>query len=468
MPDAVGVRRERNEIGVVHSIPGDTILKRVLIISPHFPPVNAADMHRVRQSLPYFREHGWEPVTLAVDAEYVEMQRDDALLATVPDDAEVHRVAALDYHWTRRFGLGNIALRSLHTLWRTGSQLLAERPFDLVYFSTTAFPVVLLGRFWKQRFGVPFVVDLQDPWRSDHYLDLPRDERPPKFWFSYRLDKLLEPVAMKSADGILAVTQGYIDTMQTRYPALKSVASTVIPFGVSTLDFEAAEATGSDHALPPRTEGELRGVYTGVCNSAMEPVLRALFDTLAWGRRERPDLFGRVRLHFVGTNYAVGKRARPVVMPLAEAAGVAEAVTERTERVPYLDALKIQTASDFLLLVGTLDSDYTASKLYPYIFARRPILAAFSSNSSVVDILSDTHAGEVATFDGHPDEPAFREALQQQWVGMLERLPYEPGTDWEAFEPYTARAMARRQAAFFDEVAGHAQLAPEAGSNKGT
>src|SRR5690606_32578724 len=139
-------------------------------------------------------------VTLAVDADFVEMQRDEALLATIPDGAEVHRVAALDYHWTRRFGLGNLAIRAFHTLWKAGSRLLAERPYDLVYFSTTAYPAVVLGRLWKRRFGVPYVVDLQDPWRSDHYLDLPRTERPPKFWFSYRLDKLLEPIAMSEAD----------------------------------------------------------------------------------------------------------------------------------------------------------------------------------------------------------------------------------------------------------------------------
>ena len=412
-------------------------------------------MHRVRQSLPYFREHGWEAVTLAVDADYVEMQRDEALLATIPDDAEVYRVPALDYHWTRRFGLGNLALRSLHTLWKAGRRLLAERPFDLVYFSTTAYPVTVLGRLWKRRFGVPYVVDLQDPWRSDHYLDLPQGERPPKFWFSYRLDKLLEPVAMEAVDGVVAVAQGYIDTMRERYPAMRSVPGAVIPFGVSPLDFEAAEESGSDRVLPPRVEGELRGVYTGVCNGAMEPVLRALFEALAWGRRERPELFGRVRLHFVGTNYATGERARPVVTPLAEAAGVADAVTERVQRVPYLDALKIQTTSDFLLLVGTTDGDYTASKLYPYIFARRPILAAFRSSSSVVDILKDTRAGEAITFERHPEEAPFREALRQRWAAMLERLPYEPETDWDAFAPYTARAMTRRQTDFFDEVLAH-------------
>src|SRR5690606_16203832 len=143
-----------------------------------------------------------------------------------------------------------------------------------------AYPVTVLGRLWKRRFGVPYVVDLQDPWRSDHYLELPREERPPKFWFSYRLDKLLEPVAMEAVDGVVAVAQGYIDTMRERYPAVCSVPGAVIPFGVSPLDFEAAAEGGSDRVLPPRVEGELRGVYTGVCNGAMEPVLRALFEAL--------------------------------------------------------------------------------------------------------------------------------------------------------------------------------------------
>lgn len=428
------------------------ILKRVLIISPHFPPANAPDMHRVRQSLPYFEKHGWEAVTLAVDADYVETQRDEALLATIPQGTEVHRVSALDYRWTRRFGLGNVALRALYPLWREGTRLLKERRFDLVYFSTTAYPVVVLGRLWQRKFGVPFVVDLQDPWRSDHYLELPKEERPPKFWFSYRLDKLLESVAMPPASGMLAVTQGYIDTMRTRYPVMEPVANTVIPFGVHPSDFRTAAEVGSDDVLPARAEGEVRGVYTGVCNSAMRPVLEALFAVLARGRSENPDLFGRVRLHFVGTNYAVGERAHAVVMPLAEAAGVAEVVTERTERVPYLDALKIQLESDFLLLIGTTDGAYTASKLYPYIFARRPILAAFRSSSSVVDIMDSTRAGQPSTFDQSPDEPAFREALYEQWVALLKAGDHTPDTDWEAFAPYTADAMTRRQVAFFDEV----------------
>jgi hypothetical protein len=65
---------------------------RVLIVSPHFPPVNAPDHQRVRMSLPYLGEFGWEAHVLAVDPRYVEGFRDPGLLQTVPDDVPVTRV----------------------------------------------------------------------------------------------------------------------------------------------------------------------------------------------------------------------------------------------------------------------------------------------------------------------------------------------------------------------------------------
>ena len=40
--------------------PAETPLRKVLIVSPHFPPVNAPDMQRTRLALPYLRACGWE------------------------------------------------------------------------------------------------------------------------------------------------------------------------------------------------------------------------------------------------------------------------------------------------------------------------------------------------------------------------------------------------------------------------
>jgi hypothetical protein len=67
-------------------------MKNVLIVSPHFPPVNAPDMQRVRLALPYLRAQGWEPTVLAVAPEYIEGGvREPLLESTYPADVPVVR-----------------------------------------------------------------------------------------------------------------------------------------------------------------------------------------------------------------------------------------------------------------------------------------------------------------------------------------------------------------------------------------
>jgi hypothetical protein len=407
-------------------------------------------MHRVRQSLPYFRRFGWDPVVLTVEPRFVEGYRDELLIATVPDDIELHRVEALDPEWTRKVGLGSVALRSMWHCWKKGNELLAHGDIDLVYFSTTAFPLPVLGRYWKSRFGVPYVIDMQDPWHSDYYLDKPREERPPKFWLSYQMHRLLEPIAMREVDGLIAVTEAYNEDLTQRYGDMDLAATAVIPFGVSEWDYRVVEEHPIDLGFFPRTApGEIRGVYTGVCNPPMLPTIRALFAALREGLDRDPDTFGRVRLYFVGTNYK--QDAQPVVLLLAREYGVEGHVFEKPERIPYMGALQIQKDCDFLLLIGTADAQYTASKLYPYIFAHRPILAVFSAGSSVVEVMEATGSGEAVTFRGIPDA-ALSARILVAWRRMIGRMPYTPATDWHAFEEYTAESMTRKQVDVFDRV----------------
>jgi len=56
-------------------------------------------------------------------------------------------------------------------------------------------------------------------------------------------------------------------------------------------------------------------------------------------------------------------------------------------RIDYLDALTVLTRASGIVLLGTSEPHYTASKLYPALLARRPILALFHNASSVVSIL---------------------------------------------------------------------------------
>ena len=436
-------------------------MNQVLIVSPSFPPVNAADMHRVRQSLPYLREFGWEATTLAVEPDLVEGNRDPLLLETVPDDADVRHVGALDYRWTRRIGLGSLALRSLASYARAGDRLLKTGGYDLVYFSTTMFPVMVLGSRWKRKYGVPFVLDIQDPWHSEYYRALPLEKRPPKHWFSYRLNKYTEPIAMNEVDAVIAVSDAYCAALQDRYENVRPETCTTIPFGGPSRDFEVLDRVEVENPVFDPGDGLVHAVYAGRGGLDMELAARGFFRALQRGLAERPALFEPLRFHFVGTHYADGA---PTLAPFAAEYGVADRVEERPARVPYFTALRLLRDADLLVVPGSDDPAYTASKLYPYILAGRPIVAAFNERSSVVDVLRETNAGVAVTFSAaaaHASAPpATVEALAG---GLFEALsdtlrggPEARATDWDAFEPYTAREMTRRQVAVFDRVVARA------------
>ena len=59
-------------------------------------------MQRIRTSLPYYRQLGWEPVVICVDDMYAEGFRDTLLNETIPPEIEVHKVRAFPLKLTRK------------------------------------------------------------------------------------------------------------------------------------------------------------------------------------------------------------------------------------------------------------------------------------------------------------------------------------------------------------------------------
>ena len=206
-------------------------------------------MHRVRQSLPYFKALGWTPTVLAVLPEYVEQSKDDLLNASIPKDIEVYKVKAFATTYTRKLGLGNLGIRAFKQLYNKGNELMRSENYDLIYFSTTMFACLALGPLWKKKFKIPFIVDMQDPWRNDYYLTVHKEERPPKFWFAHRLNSTLEKYTIPKVNGLISVSQGYIDTLKERYPSIANVPSKVLTFGAAVKDFELVEQLNIEDSI---------------------------------------------------------------------------------------------------------------------------------------------------------------------------------------------------------------------------
>jgi hypothetical protein len=183
----------------------------------------------------------------------------------------------------------------------------------------------------------------------------------------------------------------------------------------------------------------------------MALAVRAFFMALQKFFNKQPALRKELQIHFIGTSYAPKGRATKTVEPLAIEAGLADIVNEQTDRLPFFESLQCLLDAEALFIPGSDDPGYTASKIYPYILARKPLLAVFHEASSVVDVLRRTRAGTVVTFNGSEDPVALSEAIYREW---FERWPIPaPQADWQAFETHAASEMTRRLCGIFNEAA---------------
>lgn len=431
-------------------------MRRILIISPNFPPINAPDHQRIRISLPYFEEFGWEPVVLSLRPDCVEGVYDRNLEATIPNHIKIERIGTLPLKIAKRVGLRSLSFRALPNLLWAGDRLLKMQHFDLIYVSTTVFNTMILALRWRDLFQIPYVLDFQDPWLNDYY------ERtqiaPPGGKFKYGVSQILarrfEPIAVSCASQILTVSPEYPKILMARYPNLDPAKFTVLPFAASERDFDLLPTLKIRQRIFDRIDSKKQSkkhwVYVGRGGEDMELSFRALFLAIQTHRQANPSAWEQIALHFVGTSYDANMQAKPIEA-IAQTYDLADLVMEYPQRLPYFEALQILTESDAILLIGSDDAGYTASKIYPCILARKPILAIFHQQSSVVEILRSCNAGELVTFRSDFTPADLLEQLSTKLNWLLScPSDYRHPTNWSAFQPYTAREMTQKQCAIFN------------------
>ena len=406
-------------------------------------------------ALPYFEQFGWEATVLAVRPEFVESVQDPLLGRSLPEGVRVEWVRALPVQWTRRIGVGSLSFRSWRYLARAGYELLRRDRFDLVCFSTTEFPLMALGPRWRRKYGLPYVLDFQDPWVNDYYALHP-EVRPPggrlKHGFAQWLARKLERKSVAGAGHVVCVSPDYPEMFMRRYNEMRSDQFTTLPFGALDADLVIARSPEVTQSVFDPNDGKEHWVYAGRGGHDMAFALRGLFSALRRAVDRNPALRSKLRIHFVGTDYSPVQMARKSVEPVAEECSVADMVTEQPSRLPYFEALRCLCDAQALVVPGSDDPGYTASKLYPYILARKPLLAIFHERSTVVKVLRETRAGTVVTFGGHHDAQALCAEIDRVW---FQHSPVPtPQTDWSAFEPYTAREMTRRFCGVFFKAMG--------------
>jgi glycosyltransferase involved in cell wall biosynthesis len=408
---------------------------------------------------PHLEKYGWEPTIISVDPRDYESRLDQGLANMVPSNLRVIRSRALPAGLTRLFKIGDLGLRAFRGLLNTCSELLREEHFDVLFITIYPSYPAAIGPILKRKFRIPFVLDYQDPWVGAWGKTVgggANGEPTLKNRLARAVAIRLERRVVRAADAITAVSGGTYEAVQERYPALRQVPCAAIPIGGETRDFEYLHANPRANAYFDPQDGQCHICYVGTLLPLGFETLRATLTAAALLRDRRPDLYARLQLHFFGTSNQTTVDAPRRALPIARELGIADRVTEVAPRIDYLDSLTVQTQATAILMLGSSERHYTASKLYPGLLARRPILAVYHESSTVVEVMRKSMrppVGRLVTYDDVNRAEGRVEKIYAELLATVENPVYDPvAVNMSAVKDYSAESLAGELSAIFDQV----------------
>jgi hypothetical protein len=368
-------------------------LKKILIISPHFPPSNLAAVHRSRLFAQHLPAFGWLPVILAVDEKYYEEKLDHQLSRLLPEGLQIEKVSAFPV--TRPRLIGDLGLRAFRQLYKKARRIIKEQSIDFLYIPIPSFYAALLGRWLHASTGVKYGIDYIDPWVHR----FPGSEKLfSRHWFSWKLASILEPIAIKKASLITGVAEGYYKGVQERNPALAATCLFgAMPYGGEAADHLKVKELNTGPYLFQKAKGKIQLVYAG----AMLPKAYRPLEAIMQAISKAPSDFADLEIHFIGTGKTPNDPQGYNIRPMAEKYGLWENVIfEYPARIPYLDVLIHLDAASGVFILGSTEPHYTPSKVYQAVLSQKPVLAVLHAQSTACEVLRNTGAGLVLPFDG--------------------------------------------------------------------
>jgi hypothetical protein len=409
--------------------------------------------------LPYLEDEGWQAHVLTVDPRDVESQAESLLLETVPPRTIVTRVRAISYRLTSKFGFRGLAWRSLFSLYRSGLKILKSSNYDLVYISTTLFPVFALGVEWKKRTKVPFVLDFQDPWYSEVVnRDYPGGRL--KYTFNNWISARMESWVLRQADGLTSVSPQYLETLRRRYPSLAEKISAVIPFGGSESDAALAKELAQKNS-PLLSSSELRLVYVGRGGSDMHNSVRAFLSGVSAIEQSKVIIadIDSISIRFIGTSYAPQAMVEKSLEALASEFELRALVEEFPERMPYFEAFREMCSSSAVLIFGSDDRAYSASKIYNCLLSRRPIFAILHRESLGAKVLREQGTAFLVEFDSDETWQQISPRVIDLLPAFLERARSTRDCfNAEGFVEYSASYMTGKVVGLFEQCLKEREL----------
>jgi len=395
-------------------------LRKVLLLTYHFPPSGAVAVYRMLGLVHYLPKYGWQPVVVAPPR--VPWEPEDAsLLAQVPPETPIERVP-----FASGF-VGKIArylAPESHWLWKARSachSMIGEHRPKAIFTSSPPGCVHLLGMRLQKRFGLPWLADFRDPWITN----LPVGRRPAR----WRCASWLEGRVMKRATTLIANTPLNQRGWAEAYPREAHKMVTI------TNGFDP-DRFASPPTRPAREKITI--LHAGELYHGRDP--RPLLDAL--GQLQAGPVPLSVQVEFLG------RATEPLFdFPTEIHSRRLENVVRLEGQVPYADALKRMVQADILLIVQTPEYRVgVPAKLYEYLGAGRPILALAEPASDIGWVLRESRM--LHRIAPPREVPRIKQALVELTREVQLGCPAVP--DQDALRQFTRERMAQRAAECLD------------------
>ena len=432
-------------------------MKKLLIIYPHWYPSNLAGVHRPRLTGNFLMEFGWKPIIITVKSEYFEEAPDPDMYRLFSPSFKEYRVDSMRVRKLRI--IGDIGLRAFVQLYKKGLEVIKNEKPDFLWIPIPSFYTALLGRLLHNKTGIRYGIDYIDPWIRDISQDKSMRAK-----ISLFVARLLEPIAVKKASLITGVAyeyykpvlernflnriknQGYAtNNFQNDTLTHYKIAHVAFPYGFDPHDHQIEI---SNLKLPwDERLGCKAIVYAGAFMPNSQVFLNTLFKAFAALVNENaiPE---NIHFYFLGTGFYPHKS----ITSYAKDYGISQYITEIRERFPFLNILNFLSKADKLLIIGSTEKHYTASKTYQVILSKRPFLGIFHHESTAVGVLKETLTdGYLVKYQ--PDKK--EEILYTNTLVVLKKFlagseSWTP--DLAALNPYSAKISAQVLAKAMDSV----------------
>ncbi len=426
---------------------------RVLVIAFYFPPAGGGGVQRTLKFCKFLPESGVDVHVLAPsDPKW--FARDEPLLDAIPRTTVVHRARFLgprsSFRGEALQGTAGLRRAAVHARYAYQRALIPDKAapwaatavpaairivrrhrIDAILTTSPPNSVHLVGEVVATTAGVPWVADFRDSWLVNPHR---RYEHP-----GVRAKRVVEARMARSvahrARAMTAVTDAIAEEVRGLHPTAPG-RTHVITNGADFDDFDELEYRAGERFVIVHA-GSFFGQRTP------RPFLTALQTLIA----RRPDLRGSILVRFVGD-------LRSDDRAWAQGLGIDDAWEETGFR-PYRDTVAAQRAADALLLLiphaGGRGDTVLSGKVFEYVAARRPILAAVPPNGIAAALINRLRVGEVVDSDDVSELTAALERLIDRWAadGL-------PDVDLPApeRERLSRRARAAELAAVLREAAG--------------